>query len=198
MPVPTANGVNTLVVLVVEDEFFVRYGIATTHCAKRAMSSSRAGAAKRLLRCADQTHRSTCCSPTSISAARSAAGRLPNAFAWAGRMAQYSTHQAMRSIRNAVVPTVCLSPSRINTATSWALASGSAQGDAQWGIRDNSEMAAKGLVRVRARHWSGSARLAPAYGRLSRGTGRSTSPGGELRIGRGDRIQGTQFTVLFS
>jgi CheY-like chemotaxis protein len=28
MPVPTANGVNTLVVLVVEDEFFVRYGIA--------------------------------------------------------------------------------------------------------------------------------------------------------------------------
>jgi len=43
-------------------------------------------------------------------------------------------------------------------------------------IRDISEMTAKGLVRVRARHWSGSARLAPAYGRLSRGTGRSTSP----------------------
>jgi hypothetical protein len=117
MPVITANGVKAKVVLIVEDEFSCDMELPMP-CGKRAMPSSSAGAANRLSLYADRKHRLTCCSPTSISAARSVAGRSPNAFVWSGRMVQSSTRRAMRSIRTAVVPTVCLSPSRIYTTTS--------------------------------------------------------------------------------
>ena len=118
MPVSSANGVKALVVLLVEDDFVVRYGTANA-LREAGYAVVECGSGEEAV--------ALCRSKASIDVLFTDInlGGLVSGWEVAERfridrpdgVVLYTSGQ-WRSIRNAVAPTVCLLPSRIYTTTS--------------------------------------------------------------------------------